>query len=85
MRDGGISLLAGNPWLRVGMTSLTDRQRQIIDLLSEPGASQASVAASLGIEVQTVKNHLHLAYRTLGVRTLAQAVRMLSKRRARIS
>lgn len=59
---------------------VTARQREIIDLLQEPGARQASVAEDLGISLQTLKNHLRLAYRALGVRTLAQAARALRRR-----
>jgi DNA-binding NarL/FixJ family response regulator len=59
---------------------LTPRQLEIIDLLSRPGARQASVAEQLGISPQTVKNHLALAYRTLDVRSLAQAVRIVHNR-----
>lgn len=59
---------------------ITDRQREIIELLTEPGARQQSVADALGIEVSTVKNHLAMAYRTLGVRSLAQAARALRER-----
>ncbi|MDO8484499.1 MAG: LuxR C-terminal-related transcriptional regulator, partial [Candidatus Limnocylindrales bacterium] len=56
----------------------TDRQREIIEMLTRPGATQQTVADHLGIEVQTVKNQLTLAYRTLGVRSVAQAARRLS-------
>jgi DNA-binding NarL/FixJ family response regulator len=59
---------------------LTRRQREIIDLLTLPGATQQSVADVLGISVQTIKNHLTVAYRTLGVRSLAQAARAKRKR-----
>lgn len=59
---------------------LTARQREIIDRLSRPGATQAAVADDLGISVQTVKNHLTLAYRTLGVRSFGQAVRVVHRR-----
>lgn len=59
---------------------VTVRQRAILDLLQEPGATQRTVADQLGISVQTVKNHLQTVYRTLGVRSLAQAVRAMRKR-----
>lgn len=63
---------------------LTERQREIIELLSRPGArrSVTSVATELGISVQTAKNHLTSAYRTLGVYSLGQAVRVILDRRA---
>lgn len=59
--------------------SLTARQRQIIDLLTRPGATYRTVADTLGIEPSTIRNHLQLAYRTLGVRSVAQAARALRR------
>lgn len=59
---------------------LTTRQVEIIDLLTMPGATQQSVANDLGISISTIKNHLTLAYRTLGVRSIAQAARAMRKR-----
>ena len=59
---------------------VTRRQRQIIELLERPGATAQGVADDLGLNVQTVRNHLVLAYRTLGVRSLAQAARALRER-----
>ena len=60
---------------------LTRRQREIIELLTLPGATQQSVADTLGIAHQTVRNHLAMAYRTLGVRSLqgAKRKRMMSR------
>ena len=58
---------------------LTTRQIEILDLLSVPGATQASVADELGISPQTVKNHLTMVYRTMGVRSFGQAIRMHRK------
>lgn len=64
---------------------LTPRQLEVLDRLSRPGATQASVAEDLGISVQTVKNHLTIAYRTLGVRSLGQAVRtVIARNRSRV-
>lgn len=60
-----------------GSEHLTPRQRELILRCSEPGATQEAVAEELGIAASTVKNTLYVAYRTLGVRTLAQAVRVL--------
>lgn len=62
---------------------LTARQADIIDRLTEPGATQQSVADELGISISTVKNHLTLAYSKLGVRTIAQAARAKRKRNRR--
>lgn len=68
---------------RAAARRLTSRQREIVDRLSRPGATQAAVADDLGIEISTVKNHLASVYRTLGVRTLAQAVRIVHGARSR--
>ena len=60
---------------------ITDRQFMIIERLSRPAApTQTALADELGISVQTLKNHLYVAYRTLGVETLAGAVRVLRLR-----
>jgi DNA-binding NarL/FixJ family response regulator len=59
---------------------VTDRQREIIERLTRPGETQQAVADDLGISVQTVKNHLQAAYRTLGVRSIGQAARVLEER-----
>ena len=53
---------------------LTTRQLEVLAHLSRPGATQRSVADDLGISTQTVKNHLQVVYRVLGVRTAAQAI-----------
>lgn len=59
--------------------SLTPRQRQVLELASRPaGGGLAGAAAALGIAPQTVENTLHAAYRSLGVNSLAQAVRMVA-------
>lgn len=62
---------------------LTPRQLEIVDLLSLPGATQPKVADQLGIEPGTVKAHLQAIYLTLGVRSLAQAVRIVHGHRRR--
>jgi DNA-binding NarL/FixJ family response regulator len=72
------------PRRRDPIERLTGRQRLIIDMMSRPGSrpSVFTVAAELDIAPQTVKNHLQSAYRTLGVHTLGQAVRVILDRRA---
>ncbi len=56
---------------------LTARQLEVLEHMTRPGATTASVADELDISVQTVKNHLQVAYRTLGVASLAQATRAI--------
>jgi DNA-binding NarL/FixJ family response regulator len=57
------------------MRHLTERQQQILDLVGD-GLSNAEIGARLVITEQTVKNHLHDAYRRLGARNRMQAVRI---------
>ena len=57
----------------------TRRQLEVVELLSRPGATQATVSEALGISEQTVKNHLQTVYDRLDVRSLAQAVRLLRR------
>lgn len=57
----------------------TARQLEIVELLSRPGATQASVAAALGISEDTVKNHLQALYIRLGVTSFGGAVRVLGR------
>jgi DNA-binding CsgD family transcriptional regulator len=45
---------------------LSARERQVVELV-EAGLSNQQVAHRLGIAVSTVENHLHRAYRKLGV------------------
>lgn len=66
-----------------GTRRLTARQLEIVDLLSRPGATQLQVAEELGIEIGTVKAHLQSVYVRLGVRSFAQAVRIVHGRRYR--
>jgi len=58
---------------------LTARQLEIIDHLSRPHATQASVAEDLGLSESTIKNHLQAIYDRLDVRSLAQAVRVVRR------
>ncbi|HEY3921053.1 MAG TPA: response regulator transcription factor [Gaiellaceae bacterium] len=51
---------------------LTDRETEIIQFMLN-GLSNKQIAQATGIELATVKNHLHNAYRKLGVHTRAQA------------
>lgn len=55
---------------------LTARQAEVVALLLQ-GLSNAEIAASLYVDVNTVKTHLRHAYKALGVRSRAQALAML--------
>jgi len=55
---------------------LTARQSEVVALLLR-GLSNQEIADSLFVDVNTVKTHLRHAYKTLGVRSRAQALAML--------
>ncbi|HEV2754074.1 MAG TPA: response regulator transcription factor, partial [Solirubrobacteraceae bacterium] len=55
---------------------LSARQREILTLVAS-GYSNEQIALRLFISVNTVKFHLRIAYRTLGVHNRMQAVRLL--------
>jgi two-component system, NarL family, nitrate/nitrite response regulator NarL len=52
---------------------LPDRQSQILALIEE-GLSNKEIAVRLGIELSTVKNHVHSLLIKIGVRTRSEAV-----------
>jgi DNA-binding NarL/FixJ family response regulator len=56
----------GNGHCEDTLTGLTERQRQVIGLLSR-GYPNKVIARELGISPSTVKVHVHAAFRTLGV------------------
>lgn len=58
-----------------GTLGLTRRQGDVIFLLVDRGASNAQIAAELGLSARTVKIHLQAAYRQLGVRRRGDAIR----------
>jgi two-component system, NarL family, nitrate/nitrite response regulator NarL len=59
---------AADPAARV---ELTRRERQVFDLLSE-GRSNKEIARALGIELSTVKNHVHRVLRKMNVERRVQ-------------
>ncbi|MCP2256360.1 regulatory protein, luxR family [Streptoalloteichus tenebrarius] len=63
------------PELRSARSSirLTPRQRQVLELLVQ-GASNRRISRTLHIAEQTVKAHLHMVYRKLGVADRTEAV-----------
>lgn len=56
-----------------GSASLTNRQRDILHLLHE-GKPNKVIASHLGVEVGTVKSHLHLLYVAMGVNNRSEAI-----------
>jgi len=65
--------LADALFLQEEVTSLTRREREILDLVDK-GHSNAEIAKRLWISPGTVAKHLEHAYRKLGVRSRAAAV-----------
>lgn len=60
-------------------TSLTRREREILDLI-ERGQPNKSIARDLGIEVSTVKNHVHSLLAKMGVRRRGEAAALHRRR-----
>lgn len=58
------------------LSGLTDRQQQVIKLLSEGHANKV-IARELGISPSTVKVHVHAAFRALGVHSRLAALAAL--------
>lgn len=59
----------------IGLGPLSARERQVL-AWTAAGQRQADIAATLGLSVRTVENHLRAARRRLGVSTTAQAIRI---------
>ena len=66
-----VSVLAAER--RSAVPVLTEREDQIVDLLDR-GMSNQQIAEWLGIELRTVKNHVHNILAKLGVRRRGEAV-----------
>jgi DNA-binding NarL/FixJ family response regulator len=58
---------------RAAVPVLTEREEQIVDLVDR-GMSNQEIAERLGIELRTVKNHVHNILSKLGVRRRGEAV-----------
>lgn len=56
---------------------LTRRQRDVVFLLVEHGATNEEIAERLGLSARTVKIHLQAAYRELGVRSRGEVIRLI--------
>lgn len=63
---------------------LTTRERQILQLLQQ-GLTNKAISRNLGIELATVKNHLHSIFSKLGVHRRAEAVSLLQRNGASLS
>jgi LuxR family transcriptional regulator, positive regulator of biofilm formation len=73
--------LAGNadlsPQSGQPLARLTRRQRQVLLALADDGASNAAIGRRLGLSALTVKAHLQVVFRQLGVNRRADAIRIL--------
>ena len=63
----------GGAGLRPVRSELTDREWEVLDLLSE-GAGTEDIARTLVLSTETVRSHLKNLYRKLGVRSREEAV-----------
>ena len=59
------------------VASLSSRERQVLLLVAD-GITTKGIAFELGLSVQTIEIHRERAVRRLGVRTMAEAIRLLT-------
>jgi DNA-binding CsgD family transcriptional regulator len=72
-----VQLKQGEPVVMSPFTVLTQMQRKVAELIAE-GRTSASTANELGISEETVKSHLRLIYRRLGVSSRVELVKIFS-------
>ncbi len=60
---------------RARLTALTEREREVFELVAQ-GVANKAIAADLGISERTVEVHRAQVMKKLGARTLAQLVRL---------
>jgi DNA-binding NarL/FixJ family response regulator len=61
---------------RGGIDELTSREMEILRLMQQ-GVSNKTISRELGIELSTVKNHVHSILAKLGVHRRAEAISLL--------
>jgi two-component system nitrate/nitrite response regulator NarL len=74
--DSEISAATSQNILTTILRKLTDREKEVLDLLVD-GKSNKQIANTLSIGEITVKIHVRHIYRKMGVKTRAQAVRVV--------
>jgi len=70
----------GHPVHEAGRSRLTDREWEVLDLLST-GATTDQIARELVLSSETVRSHLKNLYRKLDVNSREEAVRAASRLR----
>lgn len=63
------------PLRRHSVDRLTDREREILDLVTRPGWTRKAAARELGLNRRTVDRHLTVIYAKLGVDSAGAAGR----------
>jgi two-component system nitrate/nitrite response regulator NarL len=71
-----VALMSMDRPRRSGKSALTAREAQILKLVQE-GMSNKMISRSVGIELATVKNHVHSILVKLGINRRAEAISML--------
>lgn len=76
--------LAGGPHFGHGQTRLSRREREIVQLISR-GLSNKEIARNLGVEIATVKNHVHNILNKLRVHRRSDAAAIFNGAATRAS
>ncbi len=71
--SAGVSTAAGDASPVSAFASLSPREREVLELITE-GLANAEIAGRLGISAKTVRNHVSNLFDKLGVWTRAQAI-----------
>jgi DNA-binding NarL/FixJ family response regulator len=72
---GEIDWLASNENRKLAASNLTDRQKQVLKLMSE-GLQNKQIAAILGVSVSSVKGHIELLFKNLNVNNRTACVQL---------
>ena len=72
-----VAALAGGPDSNLGQTHLSHREREIVRLIGR-GLSNKEIARDLGVEIATVKNHVHNILNKLRVHRRSDAAALFN-------
>lgn len=73
---------SGRPYAEEPLAALTDRERQILDLLAE-GLTNRDIGDALHLSPKTVKNYVSVILKKLGMSTRTEAAVFAARRAAR--